>query len=309
MIVTADPFGDFNATSQILRYSALAREVTVPRIPSVTSTIFSGSTHIASKNQSAAASSGRTTLYLAGIEELELAALEIARLSEECDTLAVRLTEEEIRANEVELKWKAAEEKAASIEAEVREEVWGEVENRLDEERRRWMNLRDDEREINEGFLDKKLELISKTVQPVTVYEDAIPTASERAEELERENEALRMKIKALERQIQARSPTRSPTKSKINMTMKKWNSTNSGADENIPLTLIDWTDSGDEGASIMMASRMSSLNMGTEATRTKADADKAMNVKAKTPARAPSKKVRKLTTRKWDLGPEEEIP
>ena len=40
MIVTADPHGDFNATSQILRYSALAREVTVPRIPSITETIL-----------------------------------------------------------------------------------------------------------------------------------------------------------------------------------------------------------------------------------------------------------------------------
>ncbi|CAK7266685.1 hypothetical protein SEPCBS119000_002155 [Sporothrix epigloea] len=40
MIVTADPHGDFNATSQILRYSALAREITVPRIPSVTQTIL-----------------------------------------------------------------------------------------------------------------------------------------------------------------------------------------------------------------------------------------------------------------------------
>ncbi|AEO60509.1 hypothetical protein MYCTH_2309747 [Thermothelomyces thermophilus ATCC 42464] len=40
MIVTADPHGDYNATSQILRYSALAREVTVPRIPSITQTIL-----------------------------------------------------------------------------------------------------------------------------------------------------------------------------------------------------------------------------------------------------------------------------
>ncbi|KAI0485054.1 P-loop containing nucleoside triphosphate hydrolase protein [Xylariaceae sp. FL0804] len=40
MIVTADPLGDFNATSQILRYSALAREVTVPRVPSLTATIL-----------------------------------------------------------------------------------------------------------------------------------------------------------------------------------------------------------------------------------------------------------------------------
>jgi len=43
MIVTADPHGDFNATSQILRYSALAREITVPRIPSITQTILAAS--------------------------------------------------------------------------------------------------------------------------------------------------------------------------------------------------------------------------------------------------------------------------
>lgn len=41
MIVAADPCGDFNATSQILRYSALAREITVPRVDSITSTIAS----------------------------------------------------------------------------------------------------------------------------------------------------------------------------------------------------------------------------------------------------------------------------
>ncbi|CAK7266526.1 hypothetical protein SEPCBS57363_002133 [Sporothrix epigloea] len=51
MIVTADPHGDFNATSQILRYSALAREITVPRIPSVTQTIL-GSTQTSSQQTS-----------------------------------------------------------------------------------------------------------------------------------------------------------------------------------------------------------------------------------------------------------------
>ncbi|KAL2158692.1 hypothetical protein VTH06DRAFT_4174 [Thermothelomyces fergusii] len=40
MIVTADPHGDYNATSQILRYSALAREITVLRIPSITQTFL-----------------------------------------------------------------------------------------------------------------------------------------------------------------------------------------------------------------------------------------------------------------------------
>ncbi|KAL8416360.1 hypothetical protein RB596_006787 [Gaeumannomyces avenae] len=40
LIVNADPHGDFSATSQILRYSALACEVTAPRIPSITQAIL-----------------------------------------------------------------------------------------------------------------------------------------------------------------------------------------------------------------------------------------------------------------------------
>jgi hypothetical protein len=56
MIVTADPHGDFNATSQILRYSALAREITVPRIPSITQSI------LAAAAAAAAAAASNTTL-------------------------------------------------------------------------------------------------------------------------------------------------------------------------------------------------------------------------------------------------------
>ncbi|KAL8390467.1 hypothetical protein RB595_009511 [Gaeumannomyces hyphopodioides] len=40
LIVNADPHGDFSATSQILRYSALACEVTAPRIPSISQAIL-----------------------------------------------------------------------------------------------------------------------------------------------------------------------------------------------------------------------------------------------------------------------------
>ncbi|KAK5293327.1 hypothetical protein LTR16_001588, partial [Cryomyces antarcticus] len=88
MIVTADPVGDFNATSQILRYSALAREVTVPRIPSVTSTILGGSS-----KPPPAYLSGRTTPS-ATAEELEHALAEPARLAESVDVLQLQLSEE-----------------------------------------------------------------------------------------------------------------------------------------------------------------------------------------------------------------------
>ena len=132
MIVTADPVGDFNATSQILRYSALAREVTVPRIPSVSSTILAGN------HRPEATTSGRVTPNdTAGISEA--ASREIARLSEEVDILIIRLEEEQGRRREAEEGWQKAEESAEEIERDSREECWKEMERRIEEERRRWM--------------------------------------------------------------------------------------------------------------------------------------------------------------------------
>lgn len=140
MIVAADPLGDFNATSQILRYSALAREVTVPRIPSVSSTVLSGTTaHSGSQKYPL---SGRTSPNLAIADEgmVEMAFSEIARLTEEVEILGVRLADEQERRREAEEAWQRAEEKAEEVEQEIREECWGEMEKKLEEERRRWIN-------------------------------------------------------------------------------------------------------------------------------------------------------------------------
>ena len=133
MIVNADPLGDFNATSQILRYSALAREVTVPRIPSVSSTILSSAT--------GRVPSGRTSPNAENTDEavVEIAFSEIARLNEEVEILSVRLAEEERRRKEAEKNWQKAEDKAELIEMEVREECWDELERKTEEEHRRWM--------------------------------------------------------------------------------------------------------------------------------------------------------------------------
>ena len=138
MIVTADPLGDFNATSQILRYSALAREVTVPRIPSVTSTILSGITAGVTKTHT---TSGRTSPIASHTDEavVEMAFSEIARLNEEVDILNVKLAEEQGRRREAEEEWQKAEDKAEEIELHIREECWEEMERRTEEERRRWM--------------------------------------------------------------------------------------------------------------------------------------------------------------------------
>ena len=157
MIVTADPIGDFNATSQILRYSALAREVTVPRIPSVASIVFQGAappTYPSSTTNGHSSSnrrpyhtnpnSGRTSPNdLSG--ELEVATTEISRLGDEVEILTLRLAEETVRRREAERGWRLAEEKAENVETEVREECWGDMEKEIQEERRRWMDALGDE--------------------------------------------------------------------------------------------------------------------------------------------------------------------
>lgn len=135
MVVTADPLGDFNATSQILRYSALAREVTVPRMPSLAGSIISTTS---GKDRSV---SGRTSPhYASSSEELERAMAEIARLTKDCHGLAVRLAEEEIVRSEMEIRLNVAEERCTDIEQEVREECWAEMDEMMEEERKRWQN-------------------------------------------------------------------------------------------------------------------------------------------------------------------------
>lgn len=139
MIVTADPVGDFNATSQILRYSALAREVTVPRIPSVSSTILNG-TAANGGSQKMQGDQVSANPDLADEGMMEMAFSEIARLTEEVEVLGVKLAEQEGRRQEAEEGWQRADEKMEEIERQVREECWSEMERRTGEDRRRWIN-------------------------------------------------------------------------------------------------------------------------------------------------------------------------
>ncbi|KAF2712249.1 kinesin [Pleomassaria siparia CBS 279.74] len=217
MIVTADPQGDYNATSQILRYSALAREVTVPRIPSVTSTILAGT---AFRPTSA---SGRTTPS-AILEELDAANAEIARLSSEIEVFALRLTEETARRKAAEQSWAHAEEHMVDLEAEIRDECFADMEAAVVQERRRWQSAWDEEADNNQAHLDSKIDVVIKATKAqmreqgnVQAYEGS----EERVDELERENEMLKARLEALERVDQARSA--SPIKKMRVLKAKKW--------------------------------------------------------------------------------------
>lgn len=313
MIVTADPEGDFNATSQILRYSALAREVTVPRIPSVTSVMGAPKT---------AGHSGRNTptdmpnSYFSP-QELEQAQHEVNRLVEENESLVVRLTEEEIKRTEAELKLQAAEDSALVLEQEVREECWQKMEVMLEQEKRRWRAAWDEERLNSQEFMDEKIEILEKNSN-FEIHQDA--NDNERVEELERENDVLRAKLAALEQEMQTRSPTKKRTVSKTparkasKQILEETTTTTNIMALNPFLAKLQETDvslkpstgtlSEETAVFTDISPRKLTLRGSTVRTSVLATSTEE-NVPPQTPGTA-KKKMRKLTTRKWELGEDE---
>lgn len=206
MIVTANPHGDFNATSQILRYSALAREVTVPRIPSITESILQvNPTHARSSDQSACGNfdqgqpcftpnskqqhqrqafpSQRTlTLNLRQsftsssptISEdrimTENAILEIARLTEEIQYLRGSLAREHEDRVAAEAHFLSLEEKMIELEQAIREDCVAEFEQRLAVELSRWKAGMQMAIERGEEHWDRKMELFERGLR---LHEDA----------------------------------------------------------------------------------------------------------------------------------------
>lgn len=268
MIVTADPLGDFNATSQILRYSALAREITVPRIPSVTSTILAQS---ASSNYFSQRpfGNGRTTPSDTERETMEIAALEIARMSEEIDGLRLELAREQERRLEVEAHLETAREelegRVLEKEAEVREDCYSEMEKKLQQEMQRWKATWAAEADRCDEHMDKKLEILTRTIE-IAEDEDKENQAVEVNEDLETENERLRREVAMLRRDLQSRSPSKK-----------------SGG----PLRELSGVEREMEKLRISNDS-MSSVSGGSSGS--------------------PMKKVKKLTSRKWDLLDEGEL-
>lgn len=241
MIVAADPLGDFNATSQILRYSALAREVTVPRIPSVTSTILSGTTGAAGPGGSGYASGRSTPAH----EELESALAALSHLREQLEVTQILLEEETERRQQAENSWRVAEAKLEDIEGEVREEVWSEMESRLAQEQRRWRAARDEELEARDEHLDRKLDILA---QGITIYEDETADKENRIDgetaavvektstvdesavaELQDENAMLRERLANLERE---KDVLRSPSKKIKVLKTRVWNGSGMGLDD-----------------------------------------------------------------------------
>ncbi len=198
MIVTADPHGDFNATSQILRYSALAREVTVPRIPSITQTILAAaaaaqapqpgsSPPLASPTLSSRPFSpasrpvgypqllsspnimrNTSPISSAGSDvhrsTMEAAALEIARLSEEVDYLRRAVDAERAARDEAESHLLSMEDRMVELEQAIREDCTNEFERRLEIEMARWRATMQVEMERGEEHWGRKIEVFERSM-------------------------------------------------------------------------------------------------------------------------------------------------
>ncbi|RFN51454.1 kinesin [Fusarium flagelliforme] len=232
MIVTADPRGDFNATSQILRYSALAREVAVPRVPSITSTILSPTTpgpnrsisptlhhnHLRPVVPSHHVSYRNYTPQMSADDRatMEVAALEIARLSEEADKLREQTNQlREIVDQETEARYVAEahlqsmedrmEDRMLDLEAAIREQCAIEFEDRLALEMARWKNSMSIEHERTEEHWDRKVEILERGL----ATDDDGDKENVLIEDLEDEVERLRRENGILKRELASRSPTK----------------------------------------------------------------------------------------------------
>ncbi|EHK49232.1 hypothetical protein TRIATDRAFT_214099 [Trichoderma atroviride IMI 206040] len=215
MIVTADPLGDFNATSQILRYSALAREVTVARAPSFSAGMLSpgGNGHgtprsfgnngfgsVRSHFSPVSATEERVTM--------EIAALEIARMSDEIEQLRGEIDIQSEARIAAEAHLLSAEDRMIDIEAAIREECALEFEQRLMIELARFKASMQIEKERHEEHWDRKVDILERSLDSGTFDAD-FDKENVLVENLTQEVERLRRENTILKREMGSRSPSK----------------------------------------------------------------------------------------------------
>ncbi len=205
------------------------------------------------------------------------------------------------------MKLQAAEEKLAVMEQAVREDCWTEMEERMEEEKERWRMAWEEEKVRGEAFMDGKLEILEKTSQ-FTIHEDTAPSDA-RVDELERENENLRAKLRALEQEMQTRSPTKKP-RAAVKSPVKGLVLQEAG-NSNIATNpfLASLRGRGDSEVTIKAKASVEDLSVCDVSPRKLSLRNSSVTrpVSEEPPA-ATVKKQRKLTTRKWDLGDPEDF-
>ncbi|KAK3352500.1 P-loop containing nucleoside triphosphate hydrolase protein [Lasiosphaeria hispida] len=335
MIVTADPQGDYNATSQILRYSALAREVTVPRIPSITQTIHTAPVSIPAPQQcsspvgspplhnrpffspgSAAGpysqpfSSNVQRTFSPGSSPgsddhrttMEVAALEIARLSEELDYLRQAFDSERSARQEAESHLLSMEDRMLELEQAIREDCVTEFERRLEIEMSRWRANMQVEVERGEEHWGRKIEVFERSMAATATApndENMLDNESESEnkenvlmEDINEENERLRRDNDILRRELACMSPSK-------RMPLQERGSDASTGSR---------TKGGDPGSP--RPGRKLNFNPDESGLRRKLEnlrvSDDSASLRNSSGSTSP-KKVRKLATKRWDANADDD--
>ncbi|KAK8070000.1 hypothetical protein PG994_006616 [Apiospora phragmitis] len=329
MVVTADPVADFNATSQILRYSALARTVTVPRVPSITQTILHPSTSstlsyptLPYPEPSPTGSSPLTSPSMqhhrpffhqpssptrmfspqSDNEQrgtMENAALEIARMAEMIDQLNAELSHETDARIAAEAHLLSMEDRMQDLEQEIREECYTDFERRLALEMNRWKASLSHELERGEEHWDRKVEVLARGVGFMNVSDDDENQGAEDkenvlVENLEQENERLRRELAVLKRELGSRTPSRRAPLQERGDAMVTVKSEMAGVGSRMEALRVTSSGSG--------RSMLSDDNMSLNSIANSSDASSIRSKKSRVANNgSPTKKVRKLQAKKWE--------
>ncbi|KAL2758810.1 hypothetical protein ACRALDRAFT_1075233 [Sodiomyces alcalophilus JCM 7366] len=317
MIVTADPHGDVNATSQILRYSALAREVTIPRIPSITSTLLaetpphSGPSPSHVSHHPSAHSRPHVAQHARGTNRdistsshgegdrviMEHAALEIARMQDDINNLHAELDREREARVTAEAHLLSMEDRMLDLEQTIREDCAAEYEARFDLEVARWKASMAVQQERSEEHWDRKMELFERGLDDDDAAHDDGDAGDDDdkenvlVENLEEENERLRRELAVLKRELGARSPTR-------RMPLHERDDYSGGGRSNADVY-------GGRGALGSLGRKMEQLRVSNSSVASSvASANTtAANTTATTATStgSPKKTMRKLATKRWE--------
>lgn len=227
---------------------------------------------------------------------MEIAALEIARMSEEIDGLRAELIASNQARVETEAHLESMADRMVELEQEVREESYLEFETRLESEISRWKAQWQAEQDRSDEHIDRKLEIYTRSIDAADVGGDLGVGAGAgdggepeddkenahsgpgKIDNLQIENERLRREVETLRRELAIKSPSKSQGQNR-RMPLRE---SRVGRDRsNTPDT---------EGDGMEEQFERLSVNGGGGRER------------------SPTKKVKKLVARKWDLLDEGEM-
>lgn len=174
LLVTIDPFGDCNSAAQILRYSALARDVSVPktRITSVSSLYSNSSDGNSIKTSSLSQQSSRSVSSTSNNSSMSGASTlfdEPPCTVTESQHVSTKMLMARIQQLEAELE--STHEQYLLQEQQLREELTTDMDTRMQQLQDRFMDSLQQDSIREQALTDRKLEILSDTIKETSYQE------------------------------------------------------------------------------------------------------------------------------------------